>query len=74
MKFPDEVPVSGTGQMTITVYTKVITTIETSLRNFIGKPLKINPFEVPEVLKLKRILLILHEKQSSSSITKFIHQ
>ena len=53
MKFPDEVPVSGTRHKPDKESRKTITTKETSLRNFIGKPLKINPFEVPEVLDCK---------------------
>ena len=53
MKFPDEVPFLGTRHKLDTVYTKAITTIETSTRNFIGKLLKTNPFEVPEVLDYK---------------------
>ena len=53
MKFPDEVPILGNRHKSDTAYTKAITTIETSTRNFIGKPLKINPFEVPEVLDYK---------------------
>ena len=51
MKFPDEVPILGNRHKSDTAYTKAITTIETSTRNFIGKPLKTNPFEVTEVLK-----------------------
>ena len=53
MKFPDEVPILGNRHIPDTDYTKAIATIETSPRNFIGKPLKINPFEVPEVLDYK---------------------
>ena len=53
MKLPDEVPILGNRHKSDTAYTKAITTIETSTRNFIGKPLKINPFEVPEVLDYK---------------------
>ena len=51
MKFPDEVPILGNRHKSDTAYRKAITTIETSTRNFIGKPLKTNPFEVTEVLK-----------------------
>ena len=62
MKFPDEVPVSGTGQMTITESRKAITTKGASLRIFIGKPLKTNPFEVPEVLKQKKGFYVYNMK------------
>ena len=53
VKFPDEVPILDTRHTPDTDYRKAITISETSTRNFIGKPLKINPFEVPEVLKQK---------------------
>ena len=54
MKFPDEVPILGTRHTPDTDYRKAITTKETSTRNFIGKPFKTNPFEVPEVLDYKK--------------------
>ena len=53
MKFPDEVPILGTRHTPDTDYRKAITISETSTRNFIGKPFKTNPFEVPEVLDYK---------------------
>ena len=59
VKFPDEVPILDTRHTPDTDYRKAITISETSTRNFIGKPLKINPFEVPEVLKQKKNALLI---------------
>ena len=57
MKFPDEVPILGTRHTPDTDYRKATTTKETSPRNFIGKPFKINPLEVPEVLNKKTLYI-----------------
>ena len=54
MKFPDEVPILDTRHTPDTDYRKTMTKKETSPRNFIDKPFKTNPFEVPEVLKQKK--------------------
>ena len=67
MKFPDEVPIFGTRHKPDTDYRKAITTKETSTRNFIGKPFKTNPFEVPEVLDYKIELHYINREIPRSS-------
>ena len=67
MKFPDEVPILGTRHTPDTDYRKAMTKKETSPRNFIGKPLKINPFEVPEVLDYKNRAILYKRKTPRGS-------
>ena len=67
MKFPDEVPIFGTRHKPDTDYRKSITTKETSPRNFIGKPFKTNPFEVPEVLDYKNRATLSQRKMPRGS-------
>ena len=67
MKFPDEVPILDTRHTPDTDYRKAITTKETSTRVFIGKPLKTNPFEVPEVLECKNRATLYKRKTPRGS-------